>query len=244
MRHKRLYPSVALHGQVAHEIGQQIVSGAIAEGDFLPREAELAAHHKVSRQAVREALKVLAAKGLVSSRRRAGTSVLPRTQWNLLDPDVLAWHPPGSITPEFLNDLIELRRLIEPGAAAFAAARSNHERTARLKAALEGMRANMGDVGGFYDHDTEFHAALFAASGNSLLDRLGDVISAVLQTSFDIQSKTRPSFVLAVEQHATVVAAIEARDPAAAERAMEAILAVAHHEVAEITRRTRRQQPG
>ena len=76
---KRLYPSAALHGQVAHDIGRQIVSGTIAEGRFLPREAELSERFGVSRQAVREGLKVLAAKGLVGSRRRAGTYVLPRS---------------------------------------------------------------------------------------------------------------------------------------------------------------------
>ena len=129
MIEKRLYPSVALHGQVAHEIGRRIVSGAVAEGEFLPRESELAEQFGVSRQAVREALKVLAAKGLVTSRRRAGTFVVPRANWNLLDPDVIAWHPPEKFSPAFLRDIIELRRLIEPAAAAFAAERGEPNRS-------------------------------------------------------------------------------------------------------------------
>src|SRR5207244_4849669 len=123
LNEKRLYPAVALHGRVAHEIGRRIVSGAIAEGSLLPRESELAAEHQVSRQAIREALKVLAAKGLVASRRRAGTRVRARAFWNLLDPNVLAWHPAGNVDPTFLNDLVELRQLIEPAAAELAARR-------------------------------------------------------------------------------------------------------------------------
>lgn len=208
----------------------------------MPREAEFAVRYGVSRQAVREALKVLAAKGLISSRRRAGTRVLPRSQWNLLDPDVLAWHPPGSIAPEFLGDLIELRRLIEPAAAAFAARRAGPERLTRMKTALEGMRANTEDVAGFYDFDTEFHAALFAASGNSLIDRLSEVIGAVLRTSFDIQSKTRPSYRHAVAQHDTLYAAIAKGDAGQARRAMEDILAVASGEVEQVVRRARDQE--
>ena len=94
---------------------------------------------------MREALKVLAAKGLVASRRRTGTSVLPRASWNLLDPDVLAWHTPESIRKEFLDDLIELRRVIEPAAAALAARRVDPERLGRIKAALDGMRDNVDD---------------------------------------------------------------------------------------------------
>lgn len=234
LNQKRLYPSAALHGRVAHEIGRQIVSGAIGEGEYLPRESELAASHGVSRQAVREALKVLAAKGLVASRRRVGTSVMPRNRWNLLDPDVLAWHPPGAITPGFLSDLIELRRLIEPAAAGFAARRGGAERIARILTALEAMRANVGDEEAFFDADLEFHAALFSASGNSLIDRLSTIIGPVLQTSFHLQAKTGPSFQRAVKQHEQLYAAIAEGDSEAAHRAMEEVLMVAGGEVAQI----------
>lgn len=232
MNQKRLYPSAALHGRVAHEIGRRIVSGAIAEGEHLPRESELAAQHGVSRQAVREALKVLAAKGLVASRRRAGTTVLPRERWNLLDPDVLAWHPPGAISPAFLSDLIELRLLIEPAAAAFAAKRADGEHIGRVREALEAMRAAVGKEEEFHRADMEFHAALFSASGNSLIDLLSTIISPVLQTSFHVQATTGPTFELAIEQHEVLYAAIAKGDDDGARRAMEAILQVAGGKVA------------
>jgi DNA-binding FadR family transcriptional regulator len=127
LKESRLYPSKALHGQVAHKIGRRIAEGSISTGALLPREAELASQFGVSRQAIREALKVLAAKGLVASRRRTGTHVLPRSSWNLLDPDVLAWHPPERVPRDLLKDLIELRFLIEPAAAEAAASRASPE---------------------------------------------------------------------------------------------------------------------
>ena len=185
----RLYPSRALHARVAHEIGRRIISSGYAEGASLPRESELAEQFGVSRQAVREALKVLAAKGLVASRRRTGTSVLPRASWNLLDPDVLAWHSPESIRKEFLDDLVELRRVIEPAAAALAARRVDPERLSRIKAALDGMRANVDNEPQFLEADAEFHAALLAASGNSLFERLSTIIGPVLDVSFKVQAQ-------------------------------------------------------
>jgi DNA-binding FadR family transcriptional regulator len=224
---QRLYPSAALHGQVAHEIGRQIVSGAIPEGHFLPKESELSEQFKVSRQAIREALKVLAAKGLVASRRRAGTYVMPRSVWNLLDPDVMAWHSPGELTPEFLNDLVELRQLIEPAAARFAAIRGATEKIRRIGAAVERMRETRGNPQEFYAADAEFHFALFAASGNTLIDRLSPILAPALEASFRLQGALAGSAkeMTLVDIHAEAYEAIVAGDSQKASRAMEHILA-------------------
>lgn len=235
MSDKRLYPSAALHGQVAHEIGRQIVSGAIAEGDFLPREAELSEKFDVSRQAIREALKVLAAKGLVKSRRRAGTYVTPRASWNLLDPDVLAWHPPAELIPGFLHDLVELRRLIEPAAAQFAASRGDPQRVAGIGAALERMRRAVGEPGVFYAADADFHLAIFAACGNTLIERLSNILGPLLEASFRLQGQavgvTREASVV---MHAAIHDAIVAGDAVKARRAMEGILTSASTEITRI----------
>ena len=235
MPHKRLYPSRALHARLAHEIGRRIVSSGYAEGASLPRESELAQEFAVSRQAVREALKVLAAKGLLASRRRTGTSVLPRLSWNLLDPDVLAWHSPDSIRKEFYDDLIELRRVIEPAAAAMAANRADIERLGRIKAALVGMQANIDDPPLFLEADTEFHAALLAASGNSLFDRLNTIIAPVLEMRFKLQAQETAGFKISVEQHAEVYEAIARGDPEAAREAMEQIVSDALETIHRIT---------
>jgi DNA-binding FadR family transcriptional regulator len=228
---KRLYPSAALHGQVAHDIGRQIVSGAIGEGGFLPREAELSEKYAVSRQAIREALKVLAAKGLVTSRRRVGTYVLPREAWNLFDPDVIAWHPPSGFSPELLSDLVELRRLIEPAAAAFAATRGTPEAIASIGAALMTMHACVGDTDVFYTADAEFHLAVFAASGNELVERLSNILAPLLESSFREQGLRSASIEAALARHDAIYEAIVNGDSARARNAMDGLLSVAGGEI-------------
>lgn len=236
LANKRLYPSRALHARLAHEIGRRIISSDYAEGASLPPESDLAEEFGVSRQAVREALKVLAAKGLVVSRRRTGTAVQPRSSWNLLDPDVIAWHAPGSIRQEFLDDLIELRGVIEPAAAALAARRVDVERLARIKTALDGMRANIDNEARFLEADAEFHAALLAASGNSLFDRLSTIIGPVLGMSFQLQAQEIWRFKIAVEQHAAVYDAIARGDPETAHDTMAEIVTTAQATVKRIMR--------
>ena len=237
MKDRRLYPSRALHGQVAHNIGRRIVEGTIPEGALLPREAELATQFGVSRQAIREALKVLAAKGLVASRRRTGTHVQPRSSWNLLDPDVLAWHPPERIPPDFLKDLVELRRLIEPAAAERAATRASPADIAAIGTALEAMRAAVDDRAAFIEADMEFHALVSAASGNVLFDRLSAMYAPLLGASFSLQGRIRTRDMVesdTLPRHTAVFEAIAARDPDAARQAMEALLASAVREVSAI----------
>lgn len=235
MIERRLYPSAGLHGQVAHEIGRRIVSGEIAEGDALPREAELSSEFSVSRQAVREALKVLAAKGLINSRRRAGTRVVPRNAWNLLDPDVLAWHRPDALPPDFLNDLTEMRRLIEPAAAASAALRHDPVCNARIAAALEKMRGAVDDPEQFYAADVEFHLAIFSASGNTLIDRLSTILGPLLAASFRIQRGAVTSRETVFLSHKAVHDAIVAGDSIRARRAMEDILSDAGQQIVRAT---------
>jgi DNA-binding FadR family transcriptional regulator len=236
---KRLYPAAGLHGQVAHQIGRQIASGAIAEGAYLPREAELAARYGVSRQAVREGLKVLAAKGLVTSRRRAGTRVTPRQAWNLLDPDVVAWHPAEAIDPAFFKDLVELRRLIEPAAATFAAERGDAEKRATITAVFDRMRvaAAAEDAEAYRVIDAEFHFAIFSASGNMLIERLGSILGTLYDASFRVQMQVGVTFQEALSLHAAVHEAISSGDGPGAGQAMERILNQASSEIALISRR-------
>lgn len=247
MKEPRLYPSSGAHGQVAHEIGRKIVSGAIPEGSFLSRETELAARFGVSRQAVREALKVLGAKGLVASRRRAGTHVLPRASWNLLDPDVLAWHPAGEIPGVFLRDLIEVRRALEPAAAVHAAMRGSSDAIAAIGEALEAMRAVRKPSEAFFAADAAFHGAIFSASGNALMERLSAIIGPLMRTSFELHFRGVETALAApdeiasavdtsLDRHAAVYEAIRDRDPARALDAAQALLAHISTEVDYATR--------
>ncbi|MDP8912578.1 MAG: GntR family transcriptional regulator, partial [Pseudomonadota bacterium] len=112
-----------LHGAIAHKLGVAILSGEYGPGDTLSGEVAFSEALDVSRSAYREAMQVLAAKGLVESRPKAGTRVLPRERWNLLDPDVLAWAFTGEPDIQLVRSLFELRAIIEPAAARLAAER-------------------------------------------------------------------------------------------------------------------------
>ena len=106
-----------IHGSIAHELGVAIVTGRYSPGETLPGEVEFSEQLKVSRSAYREAIRILAAKGLVESRPKAGTRVSARDRWNLLDPDVLAWTFEREPGETFIRDLFELRMIVEPAAA-------------------------------------------------------------------------------------------------------------------------------
>src|SRR6266516_8198527 len=127
MRKARTYPRRGLHGAVVHDIGLRIVQGELEAGDPLPTEDELSGELSVSRTVLRESIKVLAAKRLPESRPKTGTRVRQRAEWNLLDPDVLAWQLEAGPDRRFLEDTLELRRLIEPAAARFAAERASED---------------------------------------------------------------------------------------------------------------------
>jgi DNA-binding FadR family transcriptional regulator len=130
----------------------------------------------VSRNAYREAVRILAAKGLVESRQKAGTLVTPRTRWNLLDPDVLHWMLNDSGTPDFIGSLLELRSIVEPAAAALAAARRSDADVVLIERALNEMREHEPDSPAGEKADEQFHAAVLNAGGNELLCRLANII--------------------------------------------------------------------
>src|SRR5690606_18503920 len=129
-----------LRGAIAHYLGTAIVSGRIAPGARLTGEVENAEALNVSRSAYREAVQVLTAKGLVASKPKDGTRVLPRSNWNLLDPMVLAWAFAGEPDPGFVRDLFELRAVVEPAVARLAAERRDKEDIRQMKKALAEMR--------------------------------------------------------------------------------------------------------
>ena len=114
---QRTYSERSLHGRIAHRIGMQILRGELPAGRGLPSEDLWSAELEVSRTALREAIKVLAAKGLIESRPRTGARVCARERWNFLDPDVLAWRLAALPTERYVRDLFDLRQVIEPSAA-------------------------------------------------------------------------------------------------------------------------------
>lgn len=231
----RIYPTRGVHGRLIEQIGRRILGGELAPGAMLPREAELVRDLGVSRTAVREAIKVLAAKGLVESRQKLGMRVRPERAWNMLDPDVLAWQAASGPSPELIEHLVELRRMIEPAAARLAALRHTAEELAAIATALADMTAAVDDALAYYHADLAFHRAVFAASGNPFVDRLGAIVAAVLEMSFRLQRRSLIPMTLGLAMHERVLGAIRARDADAAERTMHEIIEEARIELAHAT---------
>jgi DNA-binding FadR family transcriptional regulator len=216
-----------LHGTIAQELGTLIVSGRLEPGGLLDNEIEASDRLKVSRTAYREAVRILAAKGLVEARPKVGTRVSPVHHWHLLDPDVLAWIFAGEPDPELITALFELRRIVEPQAAALAAARRTPADLKVMERALEAMVTyslahEAGRAG-----DQEFHAALLSASGNPFLESLtGGIAAAVARTTI-FKQRHQPLARDPVPDHMSVYEAIKNRKPKRAQQAMARLIDLA-----------------
>jgi DNA-binding FadR family transcriptional regulator len=218
------YSTRSLHGQVAHDIGGRILRGDLAPGAVLPNEADFSARLRVSRTALREGIKVLAAKGLVESRPKTGTRVRPRADWNLLDPDVLAWQMAAGPLERFVEELFELRQMIEPQAAAIAARRAGAAEVRRIEQAYLGMKQAGNDSARWIEPDLRFHQAIIRATGNELLWPLGAIIETALTASFRLSSAGWDGPVHSLPLHKAILDAIRRRDAAAAGAAMRRLL--------------------
>jgi DNA-binding FadR family transcriptional regulator len=137
-----IYVARSLHGNVVHALGTRIVGGTFAPLQPLPKEEVLCVDMGVSRTALREAMKVLAAKGLLESRPRVGTRVRPQYAWNMLDPDVLAWRRAAGPDAEFVQQLVELRGALSVCAAGLAARNRSTAQSAELRVAFEALRSS------------------------------------------------------------------------------------------------------
>jgi DNA-binding FadR family transcriptional regulator len=184
----RIPSAERLFAQVAQKLGRAIVAGEFRAGDILPNEESLRSEISVSRTAYREAVKILTAKGLVEARPRSGTRVAARENWNLIDPDVLVWQLSMNPSEETIRELYELRRVIEPRAAAFAALRRSEADLKAIDAALESMVAEPPYSEAAIRADVDFHRAIFAAAGNGSLACLAHVVVATIQWSMLVQS--------------------------------------------------------
>jgi len=218
------YSMRGLQGKVIDALGRDIVGGRYAPESLLPKETELIAAYGVSRTSVREAMKVLAAKGLIEIRQKIGTRVRPRDLWNVFDNDVLAWHHQQGLSEAVMRDLIELRQVIEPAAARFAAARASMSDLRRIERALVAMAGHVNDPVGYAESDVEFHMAVFGAAHNALLSRFGHLVADFLRMSFSLQqdavTKTGADFSKDAEEHARVFDAINRSEPDTAAAAM------------------------
>lgn len=217
---ERTYPRRGLHGKVVHDLGVSIVRGDIGPGETLPIDEETAA----SRTVFREAVKVLAAKGLVESRPKTGTRVRERRCWNLMDPDVLAWRLEADPANALLLDVFEVRELIEPAAAALAAKRADPAQVEALDGAFAEMVDAVDDLDAYIAADLRFHATILEACHNELLEQIGATLRAVFRVSFARTSQAPGASARALPLHGTVLETIRAGDAEAAEAAMRRLI--------------------
>lgn len=208
---------------LAQSIGQKILSGVYGPGDILPNEADWCRTYNASRTSVREAIKTLNAKGLLTSRPKIGSRVEPREKWNLLDRDVLRWHGASLDPQEFLKSVQEVRRILEPEAAALAAERRTPKQLAVLAEALKGMK-NAKTRQDSVAPDVAFHVALLAASNNDILTPFGIVIESALATLFEYTTINNPAHEVAIDLHESIYRAIKLGKPNAARKAAVILL--------------------
>lgn len=205
------YAMRGLQGRVIEGVGRQIVRGHYAPGAFIPKEAELIEEYGVSRTSVREAMRVLAAKGLVDIRQKIGTRVRRHEQWNVFDADILRWHIEEGLGESILLDLVEIRQIMEPQAARMAAGRAGMDDFERLDGAMQAMRDSVGDSESYAHADVDFHQAVYAASHNVLLRQFGAVVADFMYLSFSLQqdAESAPERLAEdVARHAPVLRAI------------------------------------
>ncbi|WP_165491113.1 FadR/GntR family transcriptional regulator [Lichenihabitans psoromatis] len=217
-----------VHDSLVNILGRHILGGTYKPGEMMPREEELGAMLGVSRTSLREAVKVLSAKGLVEARRRVGVRVRAREDWSLLDPAVLSWHPNIQDDAELMAGLIEARRIIEPAAAELAARRAQGSDLAAIEAAFAAMTASVpNDFDRYCKADLAFHRGVIRASHNVVLRGLAGLMEAALNASFTITNTFMERQARALSVHGRVLEAIRMRDTAGAGTAMARLLDLA-----------------
>jgi DNA-binding FadR family transcriptional regulator len=217
---------------VARQLGTAILMGRYAPGDNLGGEIEASERLGISRTAYREAIRMLIAKGLIESKPKAGTHVLPRRRWNVLDPDMLAWMFAERADEGFVRDLFELRAIIEPEGAALAALRCEQVHLDGMAAALEGMRVHGLATPEGQAADQEFHSAMLDGAGNAAITSLVGSVGAAVRWTTHFKQSISPSPRDPVAEHEAVLKAIAARDPDGARAAMAELLRLARGDLA------------
>ena len=214
----------SVHASLANEIGLRIVRGDYPPGTILPNEAKWSETFDVSRSAVREAIKMLMAKSLLSSRPKVGSWVEPRERWNLLDRDVLGWYAMAPDRESFLRTVQEFRHIIEPEATALAAERRTDEQMAEISAACREM-GEATTLASRTQADTRFHLAILRASGNELLVPLGVLIESALNNLFVYVTRELNDVRHAQKLHEAIERNVRLKRPEAARAAVRKLLA-------------------
>ncbi len=224
---KHILTQGRLHGALAHRLGVDILRGVHPSGETLPNEIQSSSTLDISRSAYREAIRILAAKGMVESRPKTGTRVTERARWNLLDPDVLRWMFEAEPSEAFILDLFELRLITEPAAAALAAQRRTDVHLRDMDAALIVMGEETLATEAGRQADLDFHDALMRATGNEALASLSSSIGAAVAWSTRYKQRVKALERDPVPDHRAVYEAIARGNAPDAHWCMESLVRLA-----------------
>lgn len=203
-------------------LGKAIVTGQFDDAPF-PIEAELVRRYGISLTVTREAVKMLCAKGLLTSRPRQGTQVLPTSCWHLFDPDVLRWLVERKLEIDLLRQFNQLRAAIEPEGAALAARCAS---AGDLAAIAEGLARIEAAKAGWDDPvaaGIAFHVSILYATQNPFYAQFRDVVGSALQTSIRFGAGFHGKAMKIADYHA-VYDAIRAADSDGARGAMRRLI--------------------
>lgn len=229
-----------VHGNTVDHLGEAIIAGRYLAGSSLPPEPMLCEALGVSRTVVREAVKSLIAKGLITTGPKVGTRVLSEDHWNWFDPDVINWQSKAGLTPEFLRDLQDLRRVVEPAAMRLTAERATAQDIADIEDAYAGMKRAVEGGGDYVTFDLRFHQGLLRACGNRMLVQMSKALGALLRTSFEISTRRKNGPRSSLPLHREVLDAVIAHNPDRAEKAICVLIDGARIDIEEVLASRRR----
>jgi DNA-binding FadR family transcriptional regulator len=209
---------------IVQSLGRAIALGEHPQGQPLKAEAELCAFFDASRTVLREAVKMLTAKGMLDARPRRGTIVLPESQWNLSDPDILNWMLDRKGVLPLISEFADMSLAIEPAAAGLAALNATEENKITLSHALARIEAAARGEDDQLDADIEFHLAILEATGNRFFWNMRHTIEVALRFSIRMTNRFKGVDSASVDDRKAILDFILAGDQAAAEHQMRTLL--------------------
>lgn len=216
-------PRRSLHDEVVEKLGHSIVSGVFAEGANLPNEADLAGDLGVSRNVLREAVKVLVSKGMLDVRPKTGTTVRAKEQWHMLDPEVLNWEAAGDLHLPYAFNFTEFRLIVEPKASFLAAKRATDAEIQVIRDNYTALEGCVGHLDRMPDADIAFHQSIHRASHNALLQHLSVLTAAIMRVQVAYTASKPGDFERGLPLHRELTEAITARDAPLAESVSRAL---------------------
>lgn len=218
-------PRERLHDKVTREVALGVMRGTIGQGEAgLSTEGDLSRHLNVSRTILREAVKVLVAKGLIELRPKTGIRVRARDEWNLVDPDLLSWLCEAGVDDLFIRDLFEVRAIVEPAAAELAAARASDAEIEELLHWYHLIETNTDNEAARLEADRNFHATIFSACHNVFLTQMNTTVGVALRATQQIGVHLPQVMEESIHAHKKVADAIARRDSPGARAAMERLV--------------------